>query len=123
MPAQLTQLAGVFPIIGNIALKFLLPPFGAGFWGGGLFATPMPMPEASVDEDDGFVFRQNNVRFAGQGGHVLAEAVASPVQHRAHHHLRFSVFAFDRTHVCAAFLWSQAIHNQSVALCGRKSKV
>jgi len=43
----------MFPIIGNVTIELGLPPFGAGFWGGGTFASFMPVPEATVYEDDG----------------------------------------------------------------------
>lgn len=89
----------MLPIIVNIALKFLLPELGVGFRGGGIFAAFVAVPEATVDEDDGAVFRQDNIRFPGQGFDVFAEAVARPVQHRADEHLRPRVFAFDAAHV------------------------
>ncbi len=33
------QLARVFLVVGDVAVKFGLPPFGAGFRGGGSFAS------------------------------------------------------------------------------------
>jgi hypothetical protein len=66
-------------VVGNVSVEFCLPPFGAGFWGGGSFAPFMPMPEAAVDEDHGFIFRQDNIRlpwelfvFRSVGGEAVA---------------------------------------------------
>jgi len=41
----------------------------------------MPMPEASVHEDNGVVFRQHDVRFAGQilGCNAIAQAMCVKV--------------------------------------------
>lgn len=54
-------------------------------------APPMPVPEAAVDEDHGFVLRQYDVGLAGQVAAVQAEAVAHAVQQRAHGELRGGV--------------------------------
>jgi len=41
VPAEFSKLTGMFPVIGNIALKFLLPELDVGFGGGGVFAAVM----------------------------------------------------------------------------------
>ena len=46
----------------RISVELLQPELAAVRWCCAIFATFVPMPEAAVDEDDGFVFRQNDVR-------------------------------------------------------------
>ena len=86
MPTLVAQ--GVFSakIAGLIAFDFLFPPCAAGFWHAEVGAVFMPVPEAAVDEDNGAVFRQDKIGFAGQGfvlRSVHREAVAEAVEHRA----------------------------------------
>lgn len=63
-----------------IAVKFCQPPFAAVGGGGAVFAAFVAVPEATVDEDDGFVFGEDDVGFAGEGFDVEAEAVAEAVE-------------------------------------------
>ena len=66
-------------------------------------ATPgMPMPEATVDEDDGAVPSQHEVRRARQASIVKAEPVAGPVEKAANHELRTGVPAANPPHEPAA---------------------
>lgn len=125
MPAELAELAGVFPIIGNIALKFLLPEFGVGAGSGGVFTAFVPMPIAAVDEDDGVIFRQDDVGLTRQVLYILSEAVAFAVQHGADKHFGFRILAFDLRHVPRALLFAQMIHRRSVgfAVAGGKGGV
>ena len=46
----------------RIAAKFLQPPFATVRGNRAILAAFVPMPEAAVDEDGGFVFWQNDVR-------------------------------------------------------------
>lgn len=55
--------------------------------------------EAAVDEDDGFVFEEDDVGAAGEVFGVEAEAVAHVVKEGADEELGFGVFGFDPTHV------------------------
>ena len=57
------------------------------------------MPETAVDEDDGFVLWQYDVRFTGQGADVFAEAVSGAVEHGADENLRLRVLSFDPAHI------------------------
>ena len=66
----------------------------------------MPVPEASMHEDDGIVFRQDDVGFAGEGlvfGAVDGEPVAEAVEHGADHEFGFGVFPLDAAHHLGAF--------------------
>ena len=97
-------------VIGDVSIKFFLPPFGSCFWGGAAVASCMPVPEAAVDKDDGVIFRQNDVGFTGQVFAVPAEAVAGAVEHGADEQFVFRVFTFYRPHIFTALFWSQTVH-------------
>ena len=113
----------MFPIIGNIPLELLFPEDPVAFGHRGIFTAFMPVPETAVDEDDGFILRQNNVRLAGQGADILPETVSGAVEHGADEDFRLGVFAADPRHVPRTLGWRQVIHAQSVSLCCRMSKV
>ena len=75
-----------------------------------------------MNEDDGFVFGQNDVRLTGKLFDVFAEAIPRAVQHRTDKDLRLCVCRADARHIPTAHLWSQAIHTQSVCFaveCGK----
>jgi hypothetical protein len=57
----------VFPIIGNVALKFFIPEGFVAFRDGGVFTAFMPVPETAVDKNHCPVLRQYDIRFVGQG--------------------------------------------------------
>ncbi len=113
----------MFFVVGDVAFKLGLPEGDVGFWGGGGLAVFVAMPEATVNKDDGVVFPQDNVGFAGKVFSVQAEAVAGAVEQGAHLQLRFRILPADLRHVPRAFLWRQRIHGQSVgfAVLGVKS--
>jgi hypothetical protein len=52
-------------VAGGVAFEFFDPEFAAVCWGGAVFAAAVTMPEAAVDEDDSFVFGQDDVGLAG----------------------------------------------------------
>lgn len=110
MPAELAEFAGVFFVVGDVTLKLFVPEGFVRFRGGGVFAAFVPVPETAVDKDHCFVFRQDDVRLAGQFLDVFPEAVARAVQHRADKNFRLRVFSPDSRHVPAALFWSQVIH-------------
>lgn len=89
----------MFLIVGDIALKFFVPEGFVGFRSRGVFAAFMPVPEAAVDEDNGFIFGQNNIRFTGQGADVFAEAISGAVQHGADEDFRFRILSPDSRHI------------------------
>jgi hypothetical protein len=71
------------------------------------------VPEAAVDKDDGAVFRQDEIGFAGQGfvfRPVDREAVAEPMEHRAHGEFGLGVAAADAGHDLGALLRSEDVH-------------
>ena len=63
VPAQLAQDVLVDSVAGGVAFEFLQPP-GAPLRGRGAIptTTPVPVPEAAVNEDGDSVFRKNDIR-------------------------------------------------------------
>lgn len=58
----------------------------------------MPVPEASVDENDRAVSWQDDVRCAGKAADILAETEAAVEQFPAYRDLRIRVFRPDVRH-------------------------
>ena len=88
-----------------------------GFGGGGVFAAFMPVPEAAVDEDDGPVFRQHDVGFAGQvfvQRAVDGEAVAGAGEQGADQQFGLGVLALNLRHVPGALLFCEMINHESI---------
>lgn len=71
-------------------------------WSRRILTPLMPVPEAAVNKNYGFVFRQDDVGAAGQFAVVQAEAITHFVEHGADEHLRLCVFAGDAGHVPAS---------------------
>lgn len=55
----------------------------------------MPMPEASMDEDDRFPFGQDDVWLPGELPAVKVEAIAVPPQLPSNDQLRLGVLGLD----------------------------
>ena len=64
----------------------------------------MSVPEATVDEDDGTVFRQYNVGSAGKSLDAFTEAVAAMPQFAPDSLLRAGVFRMYLGHTFVALL-------------------
>ena len=54
-PSKGFQLGLVTDIAGNIALNLRFPKLDIGLWQPEILATLVPMPEASIDKNDGLV--------------------------------------------------------------------
>jgi hypothetical protein len=67
MPAKLAECIYVTEIACLVFLDFCGPPFRARSGDAERRAVLMPVPKAAMDEDDGAVFRQDEVGFAGEG--------------------------------------------------------
>jgi hypothetical protein len=83
----------------SISVQFLQPEFPAVRWRRAILALLVPVPEAAVDEDHGFVFRQDDIRFTGQIVDVQPKPVAHPMQQPPDDKLRGRVFPADSPHV------------------------
>lgn len=62
----------------------------------------MAMPEATMNEDDRFIFWQHQVGLAGQGFIVQFVPEALSMQKLPHQHFRFGVLALYLAHVITA---------------------
>ena len=84
MPTEVAQGIFVSEIPGLIAFDLRFPEGAAGFRQAEVGTVFMAVPEATVDENDGAIFRQNEVGSAWEGSVFRAvdgEAVAEPVEH------------------------------------------
>jgi len=63
-PSRFFQLTLRLSVSYNIPLNFIFPEFVIGLREGGVLTILVMMPEAAVNEDYGFVFRQNYVGLA-----------------------------------------------------------
>ena len=91
MPAEFENGGFIAPVAFLVSLNLCRPPLSSRLWHLENPAILMPVPEAVVVEDDGAVFRQNDVGFAGEGFVLWAvdrEAVGETVEHRAQDQFR-----------------------------------
>jgi hypothetical protein len=115
-PAQFFEGALMEFVPGGVAFEFFNPEFAAVGGGGAVFAAAMSMPEAAVDEDDGFVFGEDDVGFSGEGFDVEAEAVAEFVEEGADAEFGRGVFAFDAGHVPGAAGFGEVVGGHGVRI-------
>lgn len=101
-PTGLLQLRLLFQVTLDRSAELFLPELRAGLRRGRIGASFMPMPEAAMDEDDGPVLRENDVRFPRQVRNMQLETEAFPVEQAAQHQFRFCVLTPDTGHVPAA---------------------
>ena len=85
-------------VIGDIPGELVRPKFFMAFRGGSVRASGMPVPEASVNEDDGAMFGQDDVRLSCHIQSMQPEAIAGPVKQGAHYALGASILALDLRH-------------------------
>lgn len=72
--------------------------------------TGMMVPETTVDEDNRFVTRQDDVRAAGEVPPLKSETVPQGMQKAADLKLRLGIAALVADHGTAALLGCQNIH-------------
>ena len=75
-PGESVETLGVEFVAGDVAGHFFTPELFVGLGNGVLGATPVAMPEAAVDEDDGAVLGQHEVGGAGESAVIEPVAVA-----------------------------------------------
>lgn len=64
-PALRAKLSGNFCKTLFVAFDFVFPEFDIAFGNAGVFAVFVPVPKTTMNENDGFVFFQHDVRFSG----------------------------------------------------------
>ena len=80
------------------------------FWNHIVFAAFMPMPKATVDENDCTVFSQDNVGMTRQTRVVQSITEPSAEQESPHQYLRLGVLPSYRSHTAMALLLGQFVH-------------
>ena len=93
-----------------VAVDFLFPEVGVGLGHLEVGASVMPMPKASVDEDDCTVFAQHDVGMAGESGMVEAIAEAAGPEILAHQYLWACSLALYCSHAAVALFLGHLVH-------------
>ena len=93
------------------------PEVGVGFGNRVVFAVFVAVPEAAVDEDDGAVFGEDDVGFAGEASVVDAVAEAQAPEGFAEEQLRLGGGRVDGGHVLVALLWISVIRHLLAVVC------
>ena len=88
----------LFDVAFLVAVDLSLPELAVALGHYKVFATFVPVPKATIDEDDCLVFAQYNVGGTGQAIDVYAVAVAMGVQVTSHNQFWFCVLALDARH-------------------------
>jgi len=109
-PAERAQSALMEFVARGVAFEFRQPPFAAIRWHRAIRTAAMPVPEATVHEDNGLVFRQANIRFSGELGIVQPKAKTHAVEEAPDNSFRPGVNAANPAHVPAPALRCQQIH-------------
>jgi len=115
MPALFAKRVFVPQVAGAVAIDLEFPPCEPGFRQAEVGTVFVPVPEAAVDEDDGAVFRQDEVGFTGQGTVFRAvdgEAIAEPVEHRAQGEFRLGIATADAGHDIGALFRGEDVHGK-----------
>lgn len=94
------------------------PEVGVGLGYRVVFAVIVAVPEAAVDEDDGAVFGEDDVGFAGEASVVDAVAEAQAPEGFAEEQLRLGGGGVDGGHVCVALGGCEGVgHYSGFSLC------
>ena len=116
MPAHGGKLVLLFYVACAVALYLGSPELRVALWDHIVSAAFMPMPEATVDEDDSAVFAQHDVGTTGQTRVVQPIAEPSAEQEPPHQLLRFGVLPSYRCHTAMALLLGQFVHDVLLGL-------
>ena len=110
-PAFGLQLAPDFLVPLLVAGDFRLPKLSVGFRDVGVLAVFVAMPEAAVDEDDGAVLGEDDIRFAGQFLVVYPIAESLVPKGMTQLQLRLCGGGVDGGHVAMALVWSEDVRH------------
>lgn len=108
-PAKFAERPLVDFVARGVAVEFLQPEGAVLCRRRAIPATTMPMPETSVNEDDGSVLRQHDVGLARQFLSVKAKSKAQPMEQRANTLFWRGVLAANPAHVPTAALLAQSV--------------
>lgn len=101
----------------NVFTKLFGPEFGPGLWGGGITTVGMSMPKATMNENAGFPFWQNNIRAPGQIFHVKPEPEAASMQEFPDNDLWFGVAATYGAHHAGSCGFINNVHPIPLSGC------
>ena len=109
-PAEVGEGLDVDFVVRDISSEFGFPVFHPGAGHGAAAASFMAMPEASIDEYRGSVFRQNDIRCARKAAGMKAESVSEAVEDSADDNLGLRIPASDPGHIPAACVLIKMVH-------------
>jgi len=104
----------MFFVVGDISLEFSVPEFFVGFRHAGEFTAFVTVPEAAIDENDGFVFSEDDVGFSRQFLPMQAEPVSGAMEQGADKQFGLGVLAFDPAHDPASLFWGNGVHGTTL---------
>ena len=108
-PGEGVEALGIEFVAGDVACYFLLPEFNMGLRHDIFGAVAVAVPEAAVDEDDGAIFRQYQIRRSGQALVVEPVSVAAAPQFVPDGPLGDRVLRADAGHAVVPLGGSQAV--------------
>lgn len=97
LPSRSSKRSNVAPIACSVRVEFLLPKIDSGCRGCRKFAA-MPVPEATMDENDSPTTWKNEVRSTWQALYVQAIPVPEPVKGPPYYHFRRRIGMSDGSH-------------------------
>ena len=115
-PGEGVEALGVEFVAGDVAGHFFTPELFVGLGNGVLGATPVAVPEAAVDEDDGAVLGQHEVGGAGESAVIEPVAVAPSPQFAPDGPLRGGVPGTDAGHVVRPLGGGHSVRHVTMAL-------
>lgn len=96
-------------VVGHIAEEFLRPELPMALRHTSNLASLVPMPEASMDEEDRSVLWQDYIWFPWEAGDMDSESIARPMEERTDSNLGAGVLALDFGHEATAFSDGQGV--------------
>lgn len=115
-PAELPKRLLTAAIAGNVPFEFCGPERRSSLGNVGVLASPMPMPEASVDEYRQTVPRKDQIRTTGEIPAVQAETEAEPVSNPTDNKLGSGITSPDFGHDFTSPLLVHNVRHRSALL-------
>jgi hypothetical protein len=109
-PSGLSQCQDVFSISFNIPAEFCLPEINVALRHVTLPAPFVTVPEATMDENDGLSFSEDNIWLSREVLPVQPESKPRAMQHGANLNFRRSVAPFDLPHIPTASFPIEPVH-------------